>query len=295
VPQFSGVYVAIVTPMTPSYEVDYPGLGDHANWLIENGVHGLAVSGSVGEYATLTDEERARVVETVIEVAEDRVPVVVGPAAPSTAQAVRWAEHARDRGAVGLMALPPINYRPTRREVIAHYAALGKVGLPIMAYNNPRDYSTDLTPDFLAELSAAVPNLVAVKEFAQDVRRIPDILDQTPLEVLVGVDDLALEGFLSGATGWIAGLTNALPRESVELYNLAMAGNIAAATPLYRRMLPLLHHDAHANLVQVIKYTCELVGRPVGPTRPPRLPLSDLERQTVEMEMARFLDVGAAA
>ncbi|MGV3136874.1 dihydrodipicolinate synthase family protein [Brevibacillus agri] len=272
--RFEGVYVAIVTPFTHDYEVDYKRLTELCDWLIQEGVNGLVPSGSLGEYATMTGEERAKVIHTVIAAAKNRVPVVVGSAAPSTRQAVEWVQFSKDAGAEGVMALPPINYKPLENEVFAHYEALNTVGLPIIAYNNPHDYKIDLTPDILARL-AKLENIVAVKEFSGDVRRMQDILAQTDLEVMVGVDDLVMEGGLIGATGWIAGVPNALPKEGVELFRLARAGKLAEAQALYRRLLPLFHYDASPQLVQSIKYMMELAGFPVGPTRPPRLPLAD--------------------
>lgn len=272
--RFEGVYVAMVTPFTHDYEVDYKRLTELCDWLIQEGVNGLVPSGSLGEYATMTGEERAKVIHTVIAAAKNRVPVVVGSAAPSTRQAVEWVQFSKDAGAEGVMALPPINYKPLENEVFAHYEALNTVGLPIIAYNNPHDYKIDLTPDILARL-AKLENIVAVKEFSGDVRRMQDILAQTDLEVMVGVDDLVMEGGLIGATGWIAGVPNALPKEGVELFRLARAGKLAEAQALYRRLLPLFHYDASPQLVQSIKYMMELAGFPVGPTRPPRLPLAD--------------------
>lgn len=272
--RFEGVYVAIVTPFTHDYEVDYKRLTELCDWLIQEGVNGLVPSGSLGEYATMTGEERAKVIHTVIAAAKGRVPVVVGSAAPSTRQAVEWVQFSKDAGAEGVMALPPINYKPLENEVFAHYEALNTVGLPIIAYNNPHDYKIDLTPDILARL-AKLENIVAVKEFSGDVRRMQDILAQTDLEVMVGVDDLVMEGGLIGATGWIAGVPNALPKEGVKLFRLARAGKLAEAQALYRRLLPLFHYDASPQLVQSIKYMMELAGFPVGPTRPPRLPLAD--------------------
>ncbi|KKI92131.1 dihydrodipicolinate synthase [Bacillus sp. SA1-12] len=271
--KFEGVHVAIVTPFTDSYEVDYQGLNDLCNWLIDEGVDGLVPAGSLGEYATLTVEERSKVVETVVKAANKRVKVIVGTGAPSTKQAVQWAQHAKDVGADAIMALPPINYRPLRNEIIVHYEVLSNVGLPIIAYNNPLDYPTDLTPELLKEISK-FENVVGVKEFSGDIRRVHKILEETDLEVLIGVDNLAMEGPLCGATGWIAGVPNALPRESIELFRLSREGKVKEATELYRRLLPLFDLDAKPQLVQSIKYMMELAGQPVGPTRPPRLPLS---------------------
>ncbi|WP_152404498.1 dihydrodipicolinate synthase family protein [Paenibacillus cellulositrophicus] len=280
-PKFEGVYVAIVTPFTATFEVDYKRLAELCDWLISQGVNGLVPTGSLGEYATLTNEERAKVVNTVIEAAAGRVPVVVGSAAPSTRQAAEWVRHAKDSGAAGVMALPPIQYRPLEHEVIAHYEALNEVGLPMIAYNNPHDYKVDLTPQLLARLSR-LEHLVAVKEFSGDIRRVHDILEYTDLDVLIGVDDLAMEGPLMGAVGWISGVPNALPKEGVELFNLARQGKVQEATKLYRRLLPLFHYDASPQLVQSIKYMMELAGFPVGPTRPPRLPLPEVEYEAIQ-------------
>ncbi len=292
--RFPGIYVAVITPFTKTGEVDYPRLQEHVDYLISNGIHGLVPTGSCGEYAALSDAERAEVVEAIIKTAANRVPVVVGTAAPSTAKALGWIRHAKEAGAAGVMALPPINYRPSRREVVAYYETLSREGhMPIIAYNNPFDTSTDLTPDLLAEISQ-FENVVAVKEFSGDVRRIPEIFEKTNLEVIAGADDLALEAMLAGATGWIAGLTNITPRESVELYDLAMAGNLQEALTLYHRLLPLFRWDSTPRFVQAIKYCFELVGNPVGTTRAPRLPLDENDRKAVEAAYAHFRGVSAA-
>lgn len=279
--KFEGVYVAVITPFKDSYEVDYNALVEHVDWMIQEGVHGVIPAGSVGEYASLTPEERAKVVETVVEAAGGRVPVIVGTGAPSTVQAVGWAQHAKDVGAAGIMALPPINYNPTKKEIIAHYDALNSVGIPIIAYNNPHDYKTDLTPDLLVELSQ-LDNVIGVKEFSGDIRRVHDILEKTDLEVLIGVDDLAMEGPIAGATGWISGFANSLPKECVKVFELSIQGKVKEALEIYRPLLPLMHYDAMPQLVQAIKYSVELVGKPAGPTRPPRLPLSAEEYQMVK-------------
>ncbi len=286
--RFPGVYVAIITPFKTDGEVDYPRLREHIEYLLEGGVHGLIPTGSCGEYAALSEVERALVVEEIIKTTRGRVPVVVGTAAPSTAKMLGWMKHAKEAGAAGAMLLPPINYRPARAEVVEYYKAAGTVGMPIVAYNNPYDTSTDLTPDLLAEIAAAVPNVIGVKEFSGDVRRIPEILEKTRLEVIAGADDLALEGILAGATGWIAGLTNISPAESVELYDLGRAGKVAEALPLYHRLLPLFRWDSNPRFVQVIKYVLELDGKPVGHTRPPRMPLSPEDRQAVEAAYHHF-------
>jgi len=279
--RFPGVYPAIVTPFTKDYEVDYKRLHEHVDWLIQEGVHGIIPTGSLGEYAVLRPDERLKVIEETIKAAAGRVPVVVGTAASSTQQVIELVQFSKDKGAAGVMALPPINYKANEREVIAHYEAISKVGLPVIVYNNPHDYPVDLTPRVLKELSK-FENIVAVKEFSGDVRRVHDILRETDLEVLIGVDDLGVEGAIAGATGWIAGFVNALAKESVQVFEWARQGKVREALDLYKYLIPLFHYDANPRLVQAIKYTMELAGRPAGPCRPPRLPLTPEEAEAVK-------------
>lgn len=289
--QFSGVYVAVITPFTTDDRLDLPRLREHVQWLVECGVHGIVPAGSCGEYAALSDAEREQVVEYIAELCQARnIPFVVGTGASSTHNAVRWAEHAKRCGAAGIMALPPTAYRPGRREIKAWYEALDSVGLPIIAYNNPFDTTVDLVPDLLEELDA-LEQLVAVKEYSGDVRRIPQILENTDLEVIVGCDDLVLEGFLAGATGWIAGLTNVVARESIELYDLIMARRIDEAQALYRNLLPLFRYDSKPTFVQAIKFAFDLVGKSAGATRPPRLALEEHDRRTITLALEPFLSL----
>jgi len=283
--KFPGIYVAIVTPMTEAEEPDYARLREHAEWLLAEGVDGLVVSGTCGEYATLDEGERAQVVETVLSAAGGHHPVIVGVAAPATRSVVHWAQHAKEHGASALMALPPLLYRPTPAEVEAHFAAINAVGLPIIVYNNTHDTPVDLTPTRLNELSH-LSNLVAVKEFSGDVRRISELLEKTQLEVMGGADDLVLESLLMGASGWIAGLTNVVPRESVHLYHLARAGKLDAARDLYRRLLPLFRYDSTPLLVQAIKFALAERGRPVGGTRAPRLALPERDQQAIRAALS---------
>lgn len=290
--RFAGIYVAVITPFTADDRVDYARLTEHVEWLIAQGVHGIVPSGSCAEYAALSDEERARTVELIARLCKGRAHVLVGTGASSTAKAVKWAEHAASCGAQGIMALPPGSYRPSRRELVAWYGALATVGLPVVAYNNPFDTTVDLTPGVLAEL-ATIDNVVAVKEYSGDVRRIPVILETTDLEVLVGCDDIALEGLLAGATGWIAGLTNVLVRESLDLYAFAMAGDVRAALPLYHKLLPLFRYDARPTFVQAIKYAFECIGKPAGATRGPRLPLEDADKRAIADALEHFVPLVA--
>ncbi len=279
--RFSGVYVAIITPFTEGYDVDYDKLRDHASWLIQNGATGLVATGSCGEYASLEDAERERVIRTLADVARGQVPLVVGVAAPSSRMVERWANLAREIGAEGLMALPPVLYKPTWAEVKAHYAMLNRVGLPIIIYNNPHDTAVDMTPERLGELAREFPNVAAVKEFSGDVRRVTAIREHTDMEIIAGTDDLVVESVLAGATGWIAGMANIVPAQSARLWDQALEGQIEEAWDLYRRLLPLLRYDSTPRLVQSIKYGLEHMGRPVGPTRPPRMALGEADARVI--------------
>jgi 4-hydroxy-tetrahydrodipicolinate synthase len=291
---FEGVYVAVVTPFAKSGEVDVDALRAHVDWLIREGVHGLVPAGTCGEYASLSDGERAAVVEAVLAEAQGRVPVVVGVAATTTAQVVRWAQHARDHGAQAVMALPPIQYRPTWAEVVAHYRAIDAVGLPIVIYNNPFDTSTDVTAERVRELEQ-VARIAAVKEFSGDVRRVTELIQTCRASVLAGADDLVLESMFAGAVGWIAGMANIVPAASVALYEAARARDYDRAWALYRRMLPLLRYDTTPRLVQAIKYGLSAVGRPVGDTRPPRLPLEEADRRRIDAVLADLASLAPTA
>ncbi len=284
-PQFPGVYVAVITPMTENSSIDVPRLKDHVNWLIESGVTGIVPTGSCGEYATLDDDERELVLRTVAEATQGRVPFVAGVAAPSTRKVVHWTTVAKSLGAQGVMVLPPISYRPTWEEIYAYYEAVDAVGLPIIIYNNPHDTAVDLTPERLHRLEA-LPHIAAVKEFSGDVRRITEVKEKTHLEVIAGTDDLLVESMLAGATGWIAGMANIVPEVSARLYRLVESGQVEEAWTLYRKLLPLLRYDSTPRLVQVIKHGLAQMGRPVGMARAPRLALPEDDRRTVDQVLA---------
>lgn len=286
--RFSGVYVAIITPFTEDYEVDYDGLREHASWLIDSGVDGIVATGSCGEYAVLTETERERVIRTLAEATHGRVPLVVGTAAPASRLVQKWAELAREVGAQGLMALPPVLYKPTWDEVEAHYGMLNQVGLPIIVYNNPHDTAVDITPERLGGLARTFENLVAVKEFSGDVRRISEIREHSDIEIVAGTDDLLVESIQAGATGWIGGMANIVPVESVRLLKLALEGQTEEAWALYRKLLPLLRYDSTPRLVQVIKYGMDQIGRSAGPTRPPRLSLDESDASVVRRVLAQL-------
>src|SRR5918911_4007366 len=243
-----GVLVATALPLRPTgpgsaLTPDLPAYAAHVAWLAANGCDGVVANGSLGEYQTLTPEERAAVVRTAIEAAPDGMTVMPGVAAYGAAESRRWAEQAAEAGAQCVMLLPPNAYRADERAVVEHYREVARVGLPIVAYNNPYDTKVDLTPALLARLFGE-GLIVAVKEFSGDVRRAYEIAELAPgLDLLVGSDDVVLELALAGAVGWIAGYPNAIPQSTVELYHLATSGDpgdIAKALPIYRDLHRLL-------------------------------------------------------
>ncbi len=204
-------------------------------------------------------------------------------------QARHWTEVAAEDGADGVLCLPPTMYRANRGEILAHIEAVASVGLPVMVYNNPIDTKVDLTPDLLAEISL-IDNVVAVKEFSGDVRRVLEIKEQAPaLEVISGADDVVLESLLMGATGWFAGFPNVFPAESARLHDLATAGKLAEARALYEPLVAAFRWDSRTEFVQAIKLGMEQVGRFGGPCRPPRGPLTPQLREQVQTDMARAI------
>jgi 4-hydroxy-tetrahydrodipicolinate synthase len=267
---------AMTTAFDPQLRVDRAFISRHARWLRDNGCTGIVCLGSLGEAATLTFEEKLAIIKTTVDAVSPAIPVVAAVSALSTAHAVEMAQGAAHAGAQGLMILPPYVYRGDWRETKAHIGAiLNATTLESMLYNNPIAYGTDFVPEQIAELVADFPNLAAVKESSADVRRVTAIraLTGNRLSIFVGVDDAIVEGIEAGAVGWIAGLVNAFPRESVELFNLAAAGKRHDAFELYQWFLPLLRMDTVPKFVQLIKQVQEEVGVGSARVRPPRLPL----------------------
>jgi Dihydrodipicolinate synthase/N-acetylneuraminate lyase len=278
---WNGVLPAITTPFNADLSVDHRFLAEHGRWMLDQGCIGLVPLGSLGEGATLTGPEKRQVLETCVEAAGERTPVIPGIAALSTVEAVTLARDAQSLGCRGLMVLPPYVYSSDWREMKAHVAAvIGATNLPCMLYNNPVAYRTDFTPEQIAELAGEFPNLEAVKESSTDVRRVTAIraLIGDRLSIAMGVDDAIVEGIDAGATGWIAGLVNAFPLESVALYRHAMSGRREEALALYRWFLPLLRMDTVPKFVQLIKLVQEQVGRGSARVRGPRLEVDGVER-----------------
>jgi len=274
--KWKGVMPAITTEFSADLVVDHEFMAEHCNWLLDAGCTGIVALGSLGEGATLSFDEKLAILRTGVKAVGGRAPVVASVSALSTSEAIAIAKAAADIGCDGLMVLPPYVYKGDWREMKAHVAAVFKASaLPCMLYNNPVAYGTDFIPEQIQELAAEHENFEAVKESSTDVRRVSAIralLDER-LEVLVGVDDAVLEAISVGATGWIAGLANALPRESVDLFNLGVSGDAEKAFELYRWFLPLLRMDTVPNFVQLIKLVQAEIGHGHARVRPPRLEL----------------------
>jgi 4-hydroxy-tetrahydrodipicolinate synthase len=280
--KWQGVIPAITTPFKPDLSVDADLLVKQVDALVAAGCTGIVALGSLGEGGSLSFDEKKAVLRLCKEALGGRASLVAGVAALTTAEACRLAELGAEQGADGLMVLPPYVYRGDWRETRAHFeAVIGETSLPCMLYNNPIAYGTDVLPDELQALAAAEPNLVAVKESSADVRRVSAIraLSGERLAILVGVDDLIVEGIAAGAVGWIAGLADALPTESVRLFDLARAGKAQEARALYEWFLPLLRLDTVPKFVQLIKLVQAETGLGSEEVRPPRLKLEGAERE----------------
>jgi 4-hydroxy-tetrahydrodipicolinate synthase len=279
---WKGVMPAITTCFDKNYRVDSGFMREHCRWLLDNGCTGLVTPGSLGEGTTLSFEEKLQVVRVGVEAARGNAPVVAAISSLSTSEAMELAKQAAETGCDGLMVLPPYVYRGDWREMKAHVAAVMQATpLPCMLYNNPIAYGTDFLPEQIQELAAEHKNLEAVKESSADPRRITAIraLVGDRLQMCAGVDDGIVECIGVGATGWIAGLANALPRESVELFNLAIGGEREKTFEIYLWFLPLLRMDTVPKFVQLIKLVQEEVGMGNARVRPPRLELSGEERE----------------
>lgn len=278
-----GVFPALCTQFRADFSLDVAATLAHLDAQIASGIHGVVLLGSVGENTTLELEEKRELLHAAVRHVGGRIPVLSGVAEYTTRQACRTAELAQSCGVDGLMVLPPMVYRTDERETLAHFRTVAKAtSLPIMIYNNPPSYRTDITPAMFAEL-AAEPRFTCLKESSDNPRRITDIINLTGdrYRIFAGVDDLFLECFMLGAIGWISGLVNAFPRENRLLWDLATAGNWPEALKIYRWYTPLLHLDTHSKLVQYIKLASAECGFGTETCRPPRLPLEGAERDAV--------------
>ena len=278
-----GVFPAITTQFRHDQSLDLAATSRHLNTMIEAGIHGVVALGTVGENTALEYHEKLEVIRELKRTARGRIPVLTGVAEYTTALACRFARDAERAGVEGLMVLPGMVYKSDERETLTHFRTIAQsTGLPIMIYNNPVSYGVDLKPQAFVEL-AGQPNIVAIKESSEDVRRITDLRNTVGNRFILfgGVDDLILESIALGAEGWVSGLVNAFPGENRELWDLATSGKWDQARELYRWYTPLLHLDTKVKLVQYIKLAMQETGLGSELTRAPRLPIAGAEREEI--------------
>ncbi len=280
---WAGVFPAATTQFNPDLTLDLDGTARVQRALVDDGVHGMVILGTVGENNSLNAEEKRAVMTLAQQNVGNRIPVLSGVSEFTTASAVQYAQDAEKIGLAGLMVLPAMVYVPSEAELIAHFSAVARAtSLPIMLYNNPPAYRVNITLPVLEEL-ARIPNIVAIKESAPDPRRFSDLANAfgDRFILFAGLDDVALEGMILGAQGWVSGLTNAFPAESLAMVAALDVGDLETARRIYRWFMPLLHLDAEHDLVQSIKLAETMMGRGTEWVRPPRLPLAGARREQV--------------
>lgn len=278
-----GVFPALTTKFTPDDELDIPLFEKNLDAQLDAGVHGIILGGTLGEASVLTTAEKQQLVSVAVKKTAGLVPVVLNIAEGSTREAIRQAELAAEWGAAGLMLLPPMRYKSDHRETVTYFKTIAaSTDLPIMIYNNPVDYKVEVTLDMFEELAAA-KNINAVKESTRDVTNVTRMINRfgNRFKILCGVDTLAMEELCMGADGWVAGLVDAFPRETVAIYELVKAGRIEEAAVIYRWFMPLLELDIHSKLVQYIKLAESMTGIGSEHVRAPRLALIGEERDRV--------------
>jgi len=280
---WAGVYPAVPTQFRDDYSLDLPATQKHVEILLDHGIHGLVMLGTIGENCSLSLDEKVQVLKATAEVAKGRVPVLSGVAEFTTQGACATARAAEAAGADGLMVLPAMVYSADARETVHHFRAVaGATRLPIMCYNNPPVYRVDITPDMFRAM-ADVENIVCIKEASGDVRRITDLHNALGDRFILfsGLDDVALESVMLGCTGWISGLVDAFPKENRMMWDAVSSGDYKRGLEIYRWYMPMLHFDSHPKLVQYIKLAVAEVGYGKETVRAPRLPLVGEERERI--------------
>jgi 1-pyrroline-4-hydroxy-2-carboxylate deaminase len=281
--EWKGVFPAVTTKFTDNDELDLAAFDHNISAQLEAGVDGLILGGSLGEASVLSDDEKFALLKHTIEFVDGKVPVLLNIAEQTTKGAVTCAQKALDNGASGLMMLPPMRYKADDEETVAFFAAVAKsTPLPIMIYNNPVDYKIEVTLDMFAQL-AEYDNIQAVKESTRDISNVTRMINRfgDRFKILTGVDPLAMESLVMGADGWVAGLVDAFPRETVAIYRLVKANRISEALAIYRWFLPVLELDIHPKLVQYIKLAEVATGIGTENVRAPRLKIHGAEREKV--------------
>ena len=290
-PKWTGIYPALTTKFTDDFKVDIPSCIKNVEAQINSGIHGCVIAGSLGEASTLTQDEKIFLLKEISNHVNGRIPVLMNIAEQSTAEAVKAAQNAQETGADGLMMLPPMRYVSDDRETIEFYKSVASAcDLPIMTYNNPHDYKIEITIPMFEEL-LKIKNIQATKESTRDVTNVTRMRNAfgDDIKILCGVDTLAMEELVLGADGWVAGLVDAFPRETVVIYELVKQNRILEATKIYRWFMPLLELDIHPKLVQNIKLAEVATGIGTEHVRPPRLPLIGDERAYVKSVIDKAL------
>lgn len=281
---WKGVLPAVTTKFTDNDELDFEAFDINLNAQLEAGVDGFILGGSLGEASVLSDDEKFALLAHTVEFVKGKVPVILNIAEQTTKAAVAYAQKALDKGADGLMLLPPMRYNSEARETVAYLTTIAKsTELPIMIYNNPVDYKIEVTLDMFEQL-AAYDNIQAVKESTRDVSNVTRMINRFDdrFKIFTGVDPLAMESLVMGADGWVAGLVDAFPKETVAIYRLVKAKRYDEALAIYRWFLPVLELDIHPKLVQYIKLAEVATGIGTENVRAPRLPLIGAEREKVQ-------------
>ena len=280
---WSGVFPAVTTQFKPDFSIDVDETQKVIDNLIKDGVTGIIAMGTCGENNSLEPEEKRTLLKAAVEVVDGRVPVITGVSELTTIRAINYAKDAEKVGADGLMVLPAMVYVPKQNELAEHFKQIAKsTSLPIMLYNNPTGYRVNIGNDILAELTE-IENIVAIKESDSNTRRFTDVYNEfgDRFDIFAGLDDVAYEGLLLGAKGWVSGLTSAFPKESVLLVKALQEGDTETALKVYRWFMPLLHLDAQHDLVQSIKLAEQIMGRGSEIVRMPRMPLIGERRAEV--------------
>jgi 4-hydroxy-tetrahydrodipicolinate synthase len=278
-----GVFPAVPTQFNDDFSLNIPATQKHVEALLDDGIHGLVMLGTIGENCSLSLDEKVQVLKATVEVVKGRVPVLNGVAEYTTKGACETAKASQNAGVDGLMVLPGMVYNSDGRETINHFRTIAaSMSLPIMCYNNPPVYRVDITPDMFEQL-ADVENIVCIKEASGDARRVTDLFNVLGDRFLIfsGLDDVALESIMLGCTGWISGLVDAFPRENRLMWDAAIAGDYQKALEIYRWYMPMLHFDSHPKLVQYIKLTCAEMGYGTETVRAPRMKLVGAEREQI--------------
>jgi 4-hydroxy-tetrahydrodipicolinate synthase len=281
--EWKGIFPALTTPFTTNDALDLPMFEKNLHAQVDAGVHGIIIGGSLGEASTLTTSEKEELVKFALKKVGARVPVILNIAEASTKDALQQATLAKQWNVQGLMLLPPMRYKADDRETVEYFKTVARsTDLPIMIYNNPIDYKIEVTPDMFAAL-AECKNITAVKESTRDVSNVTRMKNRfgDRFKILCGVDTIAMEELLLGADGWVAGLVNAFPNETVAVYELTRSGKIQEATTIYRWFMPLLELDIHPKLVQYIKLAQAQTGLGTEQVRAPRMALEGEERKRI--------------